>query len=170
MKKILVSFLTIITLGVLSANAGENILKQPNLYGDTMSSTQIGYVVDGTIQIGIDAMTNTKESAFSFGIGGEYVGINVPRTAVQTYGSVYNLGAELKVGYNLDNELGIPVRLKAGIGYGVTRLDTVNEWDPVYSVSADTQLYKRLGVGIQYKGLKNKHTDNQTIVYALYSF
>ena len=66
--------------------------------------------------------------------------------------------------------MGIPVRLKAGIGYGVTRLDTVNEWDAIYSASAETQLYKKLGVGIQYKGLNNKHTDNQTIIYALYSF
>ena len=169
MKKILVSFLTIITFDVLSANAGENVFKQPNLYGDTMSSVQMGYVVDGTMQIGIDAMTNTEESDFSFGISGEYVGIDVPRTAVQTYGSVYNLGAELKMGYNLDNKLGIPVRLKVGIGYGVTRLDTINEWDPVYSVSAESQLYKKIGFGIRYKILKNKNTDNQSVIYMLYS-
>lgn len=170
MKKILMSLMVMVILGISNVNAGENIFKQPNTSADTMSSVQMGYVVDGTMQIGIDAMTNTSYSAFSFGIGGEYVGIDVPRTAVQTYGSVYNLGAELKIGYNLDNVLSIPVRLKAGVGYGVTRLDTVNEWDAIYSASVETQLYKKVGVGIRYKVLDNKHVNNQTIIYALYSF
>ena len=170
MKKILMSLMVIVILGISNANAGENIFKQANEHGDSMSSVQMGYVVDGTMQVGIDAMTNTSDNAFSFGVGGEYVGIDVPRTAVQTYGSVYNLGAELKIGYNLDNILSIPVRLKAGVGYGVTRLDTINEWNAIYSASAETQLYKKVGVGIRYKGLENKYTDNQAIIYALYSF
>ena len=78
---------------------------------------------------GMDWMTPSQHG-FSFGLGVDYLNYEASTRSTQSYGSLYTLGAELKVGYDLGEITKgyLPVQLKAGYGYGLARLDTVNEW------------------------------------------
>ena len=172
-KKILIAALTAMVMVTgASAEMGEshhNLFEQ----GD-MSNIRVGAVDNGNIAIGVDWMIDqTEPDAFSIGFGMGYVMYDSMNTLTQTYGSVYNLDAELKVGYNLATLTKyIPIVLKAGVGYGVTRIDTVNEWGSTYSVSAESQIYGGLGVGVEYKSIDagGLNRVDSTIVYAMYAW
>ena len=71
---------------------------------------------------------------------------------VTTSGAAYTMAADLLLGYSLEEGLKIPLIVTAGVGYGVTRDNIVNEnsWNPIYSASASLTIYKSLGIGVRY--------------------
>ncbi|MEN4045374.1 hypothetical protein [Sulfurimonas sp. NWX367] len=117
-----------------------------------LSKVKIGGGVDNSnLYIGIDWMTPSQKG-FSIGLGTDYLNYAGPKNSSQTYGSIYTFGAELKVAYDI-GELSagyFPVQLKAGYGYGVARINTLNKWGTNYSVAAEVNVYKGMGIGIAH--------------------
>ena len=155
MKKVML--MAIIAMGILvgSANAANNnwFPKDPKFM-----NVKLGGVIDGTMMFGTDVMTQEETGKhISIGLGMEYTGYSGPQIANQTFGSAYNLDLELKVGVNLQEAIHLPFPLKAklGAGYGVTRAGDQNFWDPVGTVAVETNLYKKIGFGVEYKNAGN---------------
>jgi len=150
---------TVVTLvmGIVMASG----IQAENIYDDndrawfnnsTFSKVKVGAGIDeSNFYAGMDWMTPSQHG-FSFGLGADYLNYEASTRPTQSYGSVYTLGAELKVGYDLREITKgyIPVQLKAGYGYGLARLDTVNEWGANYSIAAETNIYKGFGVGVAH--------------------
>lgn len=148
-------------------------------FGNEIEDTQfanirVGSNLNGTAVIGTDLMTSAKTlKEISIGIGFDFVGYEGAKKATQTYGNSYSLGAEFKVGYNLKSLIILPIHLKAGIGYGVTRYDASNDWGIVYDAAIEIHIYKRLGIGTSYK-VSQTNTLNEdskaTLCYVTYGF
>jgi hypothetical protein len=61
------------------------------------------------------------------------------------------MGAQIKGAYSLKNLIHWDANIKGEVGYGVTRLNTVNEYGMQYGVGASVQIYKDFGIGYKYK-------------------
>jgi len=153
MKKIV----TTMVMGIVIATGvqAESVYSDTNrawFNNETFSKVKIGGGIDkSNFYMGMDWMTPSQHG-FSFGIGADYLNYEAPKNTTQTYGSIYTLGAEIKLGYDL-GELSagyLPVQLKAGYGYGVARIDTINKWGANYSVAAEVNVYKSVGVGVAH--------------------
>ncbi len=126
------------------------------LYGsEPFSKVKLGAGTDeGNFYGGIDLMTPSMseyEDAVamgSIGIGVEYLNYESATKPTQTYGSVYSLGFFLKAGYDTRRIVHLPLQLKAGVGYGVLRVEDVNYWGAAYSVGLEANLYKGAGLGV----------------------
>ncbi|MDY0117743.1 MAG: hypothetical protein RBR59_09215 [Sulfurimonadaceae bacterium] len=138
------------------------------------ANIKIGANLDGTAVIGADLMTPAKTAKqISMGIGFDFIGYEGAKKATQTYGSAYSMGAGVKVGYNLEPLIVLPLHLKAGVGYGVAHYDTINDWGLQYDASMEMNVYKKLGVGVSYKVVQTdtlNEDKKSTLVYMTYDF
>ena len=157
-------------------------LQAENVYSRTdrtwFNNTQFGKfkmgggVGESNLYVGMDWMLPSKRG-FSMGFALDYLNYDASNISEHTYGSVYTLGAEIKIGYDL-GELSagyLPVQLKAGYGYGVARIYTVNEWGANYSVAAEVNVYKALGIGVAHHWQDTDSiTFDDTVVYLSLSY
>jgi len=69
-----------------------------------------------------------------------------------TSGGAYTMAADALVGYTFKDKFNIPLTFKAGLGYGVTHDNIINQnsWAAQYSASAVYIIYKSVGLGIRY--------------------
>jgi hypothetical protein len=64
---------------------------------------------------------------------------------------MFSMGATAKMGYTFQSRCNIPLKLKAGVGYGVIKSVDDSGWGVQYEAAGEYLLYKSLGVGIKYK-------------------
>jgi hypothetical protein len=176
MKKIILNFL--ITLELFSNDSFR------------FSNAQFGYtesemIYDNSIKdlgkeglyYGYDIMSATgNNSNFYLGIG---MDINIfnskynTQTHVLSSGvPIYTMGVSGKIGYSLYKDFSIPLKLKAGIGYGLIDIDNHTSFGLQYEYGAEFDIYKGFGVGIKSKyaegKILGKNIDNNNIIYYLY--
>ena len=115
----------------------------------------------GGVYMGVDGVGDIKKGSlqgFLVGAGFNINTFKVERTqtsgtyALTTSGGAYTMAVDALVGYTFKDRFDIPLTLKAGIGYGVTRDNIVkhNSWNPIYSASAVYTIYKGFGIGARY--------------------
>lgn len=101
--------------------------------------------------LGMDKIL-TYENGFGFGVGIDLNGFKTDMVGVTDGSAAYTLGGQVKVGYTFEKRFNIPLKVKAGYGYGVTRLNSSqNAWGTQYDVSAEYAVYKSIGFGVKYK-------------------
>jgi hypothetical protein len=119
--------------------------------------------IKGGFYIGIDGVKKIKDNFF-IGVGFNSNSFNVQRTQtsttliIKTSGSAYTMAWDFLLGYRLQDILYIPLSVKAGIGYGVTHDNIINEnsWNPIYSFSTLLDIYKNFGVAFRYSTTTTK--------------
>lgn len=130
------------------------------LYGEeSLFSYQFGYSSNATtaqepsnrggFYSGVDFLS-TSSSGFGVGAGFD---LNV-WDAPLSYGrdaTMFSMGATAKVGYTFQSRYNIPLKLKAGIGYGLIKSVDDSGWGVQYEAGGEYLLYKSLGIGIKYK-------------------
>ena len=163
-----------VVMGIMmmtSALQAENVYCDTNrvwFNNESFGKVKVGGGMDeSNFYMGMDWMTHSQKG-FSFGLGADYLNYEGAKNSTQTYGSVYTLGAEIKVAYDLGEISAgyLPLQLKAGYGYGVARIDTVNEWGANYSVAAEVNVYKKIGLGVAHHWQDTDVIDfDDTVVY-----
>jgi len=99
------------------------------------------------IYMHLDIIPRKSTSNFGYGAGidymslGDVVNYNARYSDRNKAQRNYVLGLQLKAGYTLNSLIGYPVDLKAGVGYGVTRLIDTNFFGMQYEVSVDVKIY-----------------------------
>jgi hypothetical protein len=100
------------------------------------SSKTAGYYIN------LDFM-GSNPSGFGWGIG---IDINaMGNNTLATYGGT------LKGGYTFQNQYNIPLKLKAGVGYGYLSSIVDNGWGLHYEAGAEFLIYKNIGLGAKIK-------------------
>jgi len=120
---------------------------------------------------GIDLMA-TGSSAFGIGMGFDINIWNPDKSSGISGGnSIYTMGATAKVGYTFQNRYNIPLKLKAGTGYGLMDITVHDGWGMQYEAGAEYLIYKQLGAGIKYKyaeaDMLGTIIKNDSIIYYL---
>ena len=150
MKRKIIGFFAIATIST-GAFASSNI----QLGG---SSNNLGSgTTKGGVYLGFDGEKDIKNGLL-LGAGFNINTFKVERTqtsgstSLVTSGGAYTMAVDALVGYTFKNKFDIPLTLKAGIGYGVTRDNIINKnaWAAQYSASAVYTIYKGFGVGVRY--------------------
>jgi hypothetical protein len=149
----------------------------------SLFSYQIGYSTNtthaagadepevGGFYNGIDLMA-TGTSGFGMGVGFD-INIWNPENfrGVSRGHGIYTMGSTLKIGYTFQNRYDIPLKLKAGIGYGVMDVTVHDGWGKHYEAGGEYLLSKNLGVGVKYKYAQADMLEttirNDAIVYYL---
>ncbi|MGZ9267356.1 MAG: hypothetical protein ACXW33_09640, partial [Sulfuricurvum sp.] len=118
----------------------------------SLTGTQIGYSsntsdtyassshTSGGIYIGTDLIAMIASlPGFGAGIGMDFNVWQGPGSAgiADDTASIYTLGATAKVGYTFENSYNLPLRLKAGVGYGAFSVPAATEWGMQYDASAE---------------------------------
>ncbi len=120
---------------------------------------------------GIDLMA-TGSSGFGMGLGFD-INIWSPEkySSISGGNSIYTMGASAKVGYTFQNRYDIPLKLKAGVGYGLMDITVHDGWGMQYEAGAEYLIYKQLGAGIKYKyaeaDMLGTTIKNDSVIYYL---
>lgn len=124
-----------------------------------LSSYQIGYSSNDTSAIksddrggfynGIDLM-KTLPSGVGYGTGFDLNIWNTPAQSGREY-MMFSMGSTAKLGYTFQSQYNIPLKVKAGIGYGIIKSVDDSGWGIQYEAGGEYLLYKSLGAGIKYK-------------------
>lgn len=148
---------------------------------ENLFSYQIGYTSNTTYTTnrteekvggfynGVDLM-GTSSSGLGAGIGFD-MNIWNPKTpdSISEGTSIYTMGISTKLGYTFQNHYNIPLKLKAGIGYGLMDSMDHDGWGIQYEAGAEYLLYKNLGIGIKYKyaqaDMLSTTIKNDSVVY-----
>lgn len=130
------------------------------LYAEgSLSSYQLGYSSNsithdrstdtGGLYMGIDFM-KTLPTGLGYGAGFD---LNVWDAPSQngTDNTMYSMGGTAKLGYMFQSLYNIPLKLKAGVGYGIIKSVDDSGWGMQYEAGGEYLLYKSLGVGVKYK-------------------
>ena len=104
----------------------------------------------GGVYVGFDGFTEPAKG-FAIGIGGDVNTFKTQTNGLAKGNSAYTMGAQLKAGYTFKEEFDIPLRLKAGYGYGVSRIIDENAWGTQYDLAIEYSIYKNYGIGYKYK-------------------
>jgi hypothetical protein len=118
---------------------------------------------------------NTSASGLGIGIGAD---LNIWNSSSNTYTrktTMFSMGGMLKMGYTFQNRFNIPLRLKAGVGYGVIKSVDDSGWGMQYDAGGEYLVYRSLGVGVKYKYAEadlmgEKFTNKSTIFSMLFAF
>jgi len=122
---------TNIQLGASSNNLGAGISNKTGIY------------------LGVDGTKDVKKGLL-LGVGFNINEFSLDTTT--TSGAAYIMAVDALVGYTFKDSFNIPLTLKAGVGYGVTHDNIINNnaWNAQYNVSAAYTIYKGFGLGIRY--------------------
>jgi len=109
------------------------------------------------VYMGLDGMKDVKQGLL-IGVGFNINTFNIERTqtsgiyTLTTSGAAYTMAVDALAGYTFKDKFNIPLTLKAGIGYGVTHDNIINQnsWAAQYSASAVYTIYKGVGLGVRY--------------------
>jgi hypothetical protein len=150
MKK---KILSIVAIAALSTGAFASANVQ---IGGSSNNLDSG-TTKGGVYLGMDGMKDVKQG-FLVGAGFNINMFRLKRTQTSggyiltTSGGAYTMAVDALVGYTFKDKFDIPLTLKAGLGYGVTRDNIVkqNSWAAQYSASAVYTIYKGVGLGVRY--------------------
>jgi hypothetical protein len=176
----------IITSTIVAAVIGTSAFANPG----SLSGTQIGYSsntsntlvssdhTSGGLYMGIDLIKMVDSlPGFGIGIGSDFNVWEGPNSKgiADDKGSIYTYGIMAKAGYTFENSYNIPLRLKAGIGYGALSLPVAAEWGMQYDASAEYMISNKFGLGVKYKHaqadiLGTTNTVNSTIGFVSFGF
>ncbi len=98
---------------------------------------------------GIDIMKTTP-LGFGYGAGFDLNIWNAPSQNSREY-MMFSMGGTAKLGYTFHSQYNIPLKLKAGIGYGIIKSVDDSESGIQYEVGGEYLVYKSLGIGVKYK-------------------
>lgn len=105
----------------------------------------------GGLYNGVDFFHVTP-SGFGLGIGFDINYWSPDNSQGVSDGHVtYTMGATAKVGYTFENKFDIPLKLKAGVGYGLMDVTVHDGWGIQYEAAAEYRIYKAFGLGVKYK-------------------
>lgn len=179
MKKIIVATAIATLLGT-SAYAEQGSLSgmQIGYSSNSTSSTALEDHTAGGIYMGYDFISMlTSLPGFGAGVSGDFNVWQGPGSSgiADDTASIYTFGVMAKVGYTLENSFNIPLRLKAGVGYGALSLPAAAEWGMQYDASAEYMIFKKYGLGVKYKHaeadiLGTNFSTNSTIGYLSFGF
>lgn len=150
MKKVLVGLVTVATLST-GAFASSNFQiggSSNNLNsGTTKSGVYLGF--DGTKDINKGILIGAGFNVNIFQIERTQTSGS---TSIATSGGAYTMAIDALAGYTFKESFNVPLVLKAGIGYGVSRdnIEKKNSWNPQYNISAVYTMYKGFGLGARY--------------------
>jgi hypothetical protein len=99
---------------------------------------------------GMDFFMPIVIDGLAVGVGADVVGLGSSMTPQGSLNS-YTMGAQIKAAYSLKNLIHWNANIKGEVGYGVTRLNSLNESGVQYGVGASVQIYKDFGIGYKYK-------------------
>jgi len=155
MKKIITSTIMASLLGTAAfADQGSLMGMQLGYSSNTSDTASSSAHTGGGIYINYDIMGMIASlPGFGAGIGMDFnvwQGAGSAGIADDT-ASIYTLGATAKVGYTFENSYNIPLRLKAGVGYGALSVPVATEWGMQYDASAEYMIFKKFGLGVKYK-------------------
>ncbi len=171
MKKRVVTILasSILTSGLLAGSLSNG--------GVGASSTEFNNEdAKGGFYLMIDIMKVPKElKGFGYGIGFDANVFGTQSDGIARGDGAYTMGALAKVGYTFEDSFDIPLKIKAGYGYGVTRTRDENGWGIQYDAAVEYTIYNRYGLGVKYKhveaGFDNVDVDvDATLFYITSSF
>ncbi|MGD9971025.1 MAG: hypothetical protein AB7S65_11290 [Sulfuricurvum sp.] len=153
MKKVLLS-LFFASLGYSSLNASSNgslFSYQIGYSANTTETTATQEPETGGFYNGVDLM-RTSDNGVGYGIGFDVNVWNPKRyDGISEGTSFYSMGLSAKVGYTFQNRYDIPLKLKAGIGYGVIDVTTHDGWGMQYETGVEYLLFKTIGIGVKHK-------------------
>jgi hypothetical protein len=125
-----------------------------------LSSYQIGYSSNSTNSV---TSTNTggfytdvdflspSSSGFGIGVGFDLNTWDAHSTQYSTDTTMFSMGGSAKLGYTFQSQYNIPLKLKAGIGYGIIKSVDDSGCGMQYEAGGEYLLYKSLGLGVKYK-------------------
>jgi hypothetical protein len=102
------------------------------------------------VYVNVDFM-GVNSSGFGLGAGFD---INAWNGSAYGHGGnsqEYTMAGTLKAGYTFQNQFNIPLKLKAGVGYGYMRNIVDSGWGMHYEGGGEFLIYKNLGLGAKYK-------------------
>lgn len=150
----------------LKASILFSILLSSSLAAETQGSLfsyQIGYSVNsieangvtegdtGGMYTGVDLM-KASPSGWGGGIGFDINYWSPQNSRGVSDGHVmYTMGASAKIGYTFENRFNVPLKLKAGIGYGLMDVTVHDGWGMQYEAAAEYRIYQSFGLGVKYK-------------------
>lgn len=150
---------------------------------NNLFSYQIGYSSNNISTIepsnrggfynGIDLM-KTLPSGVGYGAGFDLNVWNAPAQSGSEY-MMFSMGGTAKLGYTFQSQYNIPLKLKAGIGYGIIKSVDDSGWGMQYEVGGEYLLYRSLGIGAKYKYAKAKFLgdtfkNDSMIVYMMFGY
>jgi hypothetical protein len=126
----------------------------------SLSSYQLGYSSNSTNSVtstdtggfytNVDFLS-TSSSGFGIGVGFDLNTWGARSTQYSTDATMFSMGGTAKLGYTFQSQYNIPLKLKAGIGYGIIKSVDDSGWGMQYEAGGEYLLYKSLGIGVKYK-------------------
>jgi hypothetical protein len=150
MKKITTVMLTATAAIALTTGAWADDLKLGSVQLGAASSAVSSGPSDTGPYAGMDFFMPIVIDGVAVGVGFDIVGLG---SSVTPQGSLdsYTMGAQVKAAYSLKNLIHWNANIKGEVGYGVTRLNSLNESGVQYGVGVGVQVYKDFGIGYKYK-------------------
>lgn len=145
------------------ADKGSLVGMQLGYSSNDVKATGVTNDKNGGVYLGFDIM-GMMDSLPGFGIGlGLDMNIWSSQYAqnVTNNSGIYTFGTTAKVGYTFETRYNIPLKLKAGIGYGLMDIGVHDGWGLQYESSAEYTLYKGTGIGMKYKHTEAAMLDNE---------
>ena len=95
----------------------------------------------------------SKNSGLGFGFGADLNIFSTQNDGIASGNKTYTMGMQLKAAYSFEPKFNIPLRIKTGYGYGVTRMLYKNGWGAQYDVAVEYTIYNGYGIGYKYKSV-----------------
>ena len=150
---------------------------------DSLFSYQIGYSSNdittnepsnrGGLYNGVDFFS-TSSSGLWIGAGFDLNIWNAPAQNTHEY-MIFSMGVTAKLGYTFHSQYNFPLKLKAGVGYGIIKSVDDSGSGMQYEAGGEYLLYKSLGIGVKYKYaeaelLGSTFKNDSTIVYMMFGY
>ncbi len=145
------------------------ILSVSNLFAGSLSNYGTGVSfpkfnntdANPGIYVVFDTMTMSEAfQGFGYGIGFDANFFYTKSNGAAREYPAYTMGVQAKAGYSFEERFDVPLKLKAGVGYGATHALDENGWGVQYEASAEYTIYDRYGLGVKYHFAKAAHNDN----------
>ena len=145
-------------------SAGLVLLSVSGLAEDHLADVQLAYSSnvsdspyttknqEGGFYIDLDLMESSS-NGLMYGIGIDANTWSTPDvTGINKQGLVmYTAGGSVKIGYDMEKMMNIPVRIKAGYGYGTVSQNYHNNYGQQYEAGIEFKVFEGIAIGYKYK-------------------